>query len=109
MEFAFKRFSKWFDIARIKSKAGNSFRRLFFSEYDITQLEFWNVANSSHFKDALSPEPEVLLFSCWGEEDPYALATPLSVGKVNILFLKVVKVDFIQLEGHLNNCLPLKP
>lgn len=45
---------------------------------------------------------------CWGNSHPLALATTLSVGKVHVLFLEAVKVDFIQLEGHLHNCLPCR-
>lgn len=55
-------------------------------------------------------EPGVRLSSVAEERGSHMLWLPYSqLARSTFYFSKVVKVNFIQLEGHLNNCLPLQP
>lgn len=56
------------------------------------------------FKDGLSVEPGVLLFSIEEKERPIFFGYHALSWQGQCSILKAVMVDFIQLEGHLSNC-----
>lgn len=106
----FNQFRKSYDEATRWSNAGDSCRKLFFFSLSLSMSIIYSAkvlrgVQWCELQGCTVSGAWSAVILCWGERKTYILWLPLyGGGRVSVLFLKAVTVDFIQLEGHLSNC-----